>query len=77
MNTTKKITLIGLSLSLCLFATACAKGAKAEDGGNKPVEVVETQKTSNELNQEAKIMPTPKTRKEKKIPIRKTQKRRS
>ena len=54
MNTTKKITLIGLSLSLCLFATACAKGAKAEDGGNKPVEVVETQKTSNELNQEAK-----------------------
>lgn len=53
MNTTKKITLIGLSLSLCLFATACAKGAEAEEGENKPVEVVETQKTSEELDKEA------------------------
>ena len=60
MNTTKKITLIGLSLSLCLFATACAKGAKAEDGGNKPVEVVETQKNSIQLNLQEKNNAAPK-----------------
>ncbi|CAC9925729.1 hypothetical protein PEPNEM18_00596 [Aedoeadaptatus nemausensis] len=53
MKTIKKITLIALSLSLSMFAVACTNNAEAENAKGAPVEVVETQKTSEELDKEA------------------------
>ncbi|MDD7362714.1 MAG: GerMN domain-containing protein [Peptoniphilus sp.] len=53
MKPLKKIMLTSLSLSLCLLATACAQEATAENADEKPVEVVETQKTPDELDNDA------------------------
>lgn len=53
MKTIKKFTLIALSLSLSLFIAACTNNAEAENAEGAPVEVVETQKTSEELDKEA------------------------
>lgn len=53
MKTIKKFTLIALSLSLSLFVAACTNNAEAENAEGAPVEVVETQKTSEELDKEA------------------------
>lgn len=53
MKTIKKFTLIALSLSLSMFVVACTNNAEAENAEGAPVEVVETQKTSEELDKEA------------------------
>lgn len=53
MKTFKKFTLIALSLSLSMFVAACTNNAEAENAEGAPVEVVETQKTSEELDKEA------------------------
>lgn len=53
MKKIKKFTLIALSLSLSMFVVACTNNAEAENAEGAPVEVVETQKTPEELDKEA------------------------
>ena len=58
MKTFKKFTLIALSLSLSMFVVACTNNAEAENAEGAPVEVVETQKTSEAVSYTHLTLPT-------------------
>lgn len=54
MKKIKLTTVTGICLGLLLVATGCAKDAAQAEEANNQVEVVENQKTSEDLNREAK-----------------------
>lgn len=53
MKKIKLIAVTGICLGLLLVATGCAKNAAQAEEANNQVEVVENQKTSEDLNREA------------------------
>lgn len=53
MKKIKLTAVTGICLGLLLVATGCAKNAAQAEEANNPVEVVENQKTSEDLNREA------------------------
>lgn len=53
MKKLELITITGICLGLLLVATGCAKNAAQAEEANNQVEVVENQKTSENLNREA------------------------